>query len=307
MAMYDVKFKSFKHVEAHWESIKPIRGRKEDVRPIADRARTFERISKLSDTCYSLNITDWGDRREDIITWELVSGYEVVTIKNGVGQWAHTSIYSFLDRFLPQNVGFVGKSGKQFIEIPNRDVKPFEWVERYLPKRTDLKDERGIQITRPSPLHDWIWVGDEHIIPLPRVDKEAKKAHKEVINNFCEWMWNMLPLLEDNTPTNWQERRDKCVILGISAPHHSYWQDLKTQKAAQTNFLKLLHTPDDPLYVDLAIECIAQLQDNGQRTYDREIHAWVEHKLSDDAKAFRRKVNTWVNKHGGFTTITTDY
>lgn len=45
MAMYDVKFKSFKEIEAYWRGVKPIRGRKEDVRPIADRARHWERVN----------------------------------------------------------------------------------------------------------------------------------------------------------------------------------------------------------------------------------------------------------------------
>ena len=74
MAMYDVKFKSFKEIEAYWRGVKPIRGRKEDVRPIADRARHWERVNKLSDTCYSMSLSFWNGEIQNVIKWELVSG-----------------------------------------------------------------------------------------------------------------------------------------------------------------------------------------------------------------------------------------
>ena len=308
MAMYDVKFKSFKEIEAYWRGVKPIRGRKEDVRPIADRARHWERVNKLSNTCYSMSLSFWNGEIHNVIKWELVSGVETVTIANGIGEWAHTSHYSFLDRFLPWNVFFRNRSGKHFISTNQNGLAR----EKFLPKGTgNWKAGRGyeydekqpvVKLTRTDTSHDWEFTGDDHTIPRARVDKEAKKIHKKAISDFCEWTWNMLPLLEDNTPTNWQERRDKCSVLGINAQHTSH-------RGTHDNklFLSILATPDDPLYADLAIECIAQLKDTSEQVFDYQTRTWNHNKLRGDVKTFRRKLNIWVNKQGGFTNITTDY
>ena len=57
MALTQTFFKSFEQVEAHYNSIKPIRGRGDmfgPIVPIGDRRRKFERIIKLND-CYVLD------------------------------------------------------------------------------------------------------------------------------------------------------------------------------------------------------------------------------------------------------------
>lgn len=58
MALTATFFKSFEQVEAHYNSIKPIRGKGDmfgPIVPIGDRRRKHERIIKLSRNCYVLS------------------------------------------------------------------------------------------------------------------------------------------------------------------------------------------------------------------------------------------------------------
>ena len=121
MAIYWTKPTTFAEVEAIYNNTKPMRGRNKgkDVRPIGDRARDHERVKKISANCYLLMN---GGYYDDVFQWyyfrgkpaaptqtETVAlapicwkrhkdGTETITVRNGIGNGAHMSHYSFLDQ-----------------------------------------------------------------------------------------------------------------------------------------------------------------------------------------------------------------
>ena len=304
MAMYDMKFKDFYQVKNHYENVKRIRGRKEDVRPIADRARAWERIVRVSDTCYSLTLPSYvSDEPLEIITWGLVSGKEVVCIYNGVGEWGHQHVYSFLDRFLPQGVYFLNKGGKHFIRAQNGE-------DRFLPKCKSIYkigeghiadgERPSVILTRDDPSHGWKFTGEEHLPPRPRIDKDKKKPYKKAINDLCEWVWTMLPLLENNTSIGWSERATLQKKIGV---------DTRIYNATESPelFLRILSDTNSELRVEMACEFIRHAKENTNGTFNHETRQWTHPKLSDDAKVYRSKFTRWINKNGGFNTTTTKY
>lgn len=136
------KINSFAEAEQRYNDTKPMRGKHklDDVRPLGKRTRDWERIIKISDTCYVLScggkhdpVFCWGmgnrEFREQypITTEELVrlspivwrkheDGTETITLRNGAGEFAHNQIYSFIERALPRELWFKQtSSGKQFI------------------------------------------------------------------------------------------------------------------------------------------------------------------------------------------------
>ena len=303
MAMYDMKFANFYQVRNHYDSVKCIRGRKEDVRPIADRARAWERIVRLSDTCYSLTLPSYtSNEPREVITWGLVSGKEVVTIYNGVGEWSHQDVYSFLDRFLPQGVYFIGGNGKQYISLGEKL--------RFLPKCKSIfkvgvghvadGEQPSVILTRDDPSHVWKFTGEEHLPPRLRIDKDKKKPYKKAINDLCEWVWTMLPLLEDNTHMSWHDRAALQTKLGVDGRVYNSSPDPDL-------FMEILSDTNSELRVEMACEFIRHAKENTNGTFDRETREWVHPKLLDDAKVYRSKFTRWVNKNGGFNTTTTKY
>jgi len=129
MAMYQYHLNSFSKVAEHYDSIKPIRGT--DIRPLGDRARKWEHIVKVHNNKYVLtNILpddepNWiyQETRKGMIdrapiTWTRNprTGIEKIRIRNGSGEYAHNSTYSFLYRALPYSMDFVVDNGKQFVK-----------------------------------------------------------------------------------------------------------------------------------------------------------------------------------------------
>ncbi len=152
------KINCFADAEARYRDTKPLVSKKhtleQDVRPIGDRARKYERIIKVSDTCYALSC---GGRADPVFTWggiatqfqelhpitleeiarlspivwrKLKDGTETITIRNGAGDWAHNHIYSFIERALPRNMWFhQTNQGKQFVSASGS-------LKAHLPKTT---------------------------------------------------------------------------------------------------------------------------------------------------------------------------
>jgi hypothetical protein len=158
MTNYIKKINCFADAEARYRDTKPLVSKhhtlEQDVRPVGDRARKYERIIKVSDTCYALSC---GGRVDPVFTWsisdktyqeahpitpaeiarlspivwrKLKDGTETITIRNGAGEWAHNMVYSFMYRALPRNIGFVQtREGRQFLNT-------YERSRIYLPKTT---------------------------------------------------------------------------------------------------------------------------------------------------------------------------
>jgi len=150
MTNYINKINCFADAEARYRDTKPLVSKhhtlEQDIRPVGDRVRKYERIIKVSDTCYALSC---GGRVDPVFTWglhvdnrvreaypitfaeiarlspivwrKLKDGTETITIRNGAGEWAHNMVYSFMYRALPRNIGFVQtREGKQFLNTQER-------------------------------------------------------------------------------------------------------------------------------------------------------------------------------------------
>jgi len=159
MALTQSFFKSFEQVEAHYNSIKPIRGRGDmfgPISPIGDRRRKHERIIKLSRNCYVLD-DGWHmgspnyyyDKDEKAhlqakhmeyyapIVWKRhKDGRVSVRIMNGTGgsQSAFNSRYSFLERHLPEGMWLQILNGKQYVVNESHTLTTVAGPKYYLAK-----------------------------------------------------------------------------------------------------------------------------------------------------------------------------
>jgi hypothetical protein len=145
--MATLKLNNFKEVAARYDDIKPVISKnhtwEQDIRPLSQRRYKWQRIKKLSDTCYAFldgysfgddvfkwwgapNATPTSRELQALapIVWECVVGRneagdrinnEILKIRNGTGSGAHSPRYVFLDNFLPKSIGFDVQNGKQFV------------------------------------------------------------------------------------------------------------------------------------------------------------------------------------------------
>ena len=136
-------------------------------------------------------------------------GTTTIKVRNGTGQGAHNSRYSFLDRHLPNGMRFIIRNGKHFIgtvgaeyylaksktaakcALPQSKHKN-RW-NSYLTSRDD-----GVALTFRVDNDKITFVDGGKPLPVPpkvRVDKKAKAKMKDAIAEFREWAFTMYPLL----------------------------------------------------------------------------------------------------------------
>ena len=164
MALTQSFFKSFEQVEAHYNSIKPIRTRGDifgPIVPIGDRRRKFERIIKLSKNCYVLD-DGWhmgspnyyySDEKSYVkpkhleyyapVVWRRhKDGRVSVRIKNAVGGSSNPfmSRYSFLSRHLPEGMWLLIQNGKQYVVNESHTTTTVAGPRYYLAKGNTIPD-----------------------------------------------------------------------------------------------------------------------------------------------------------------------
>lgn len=223
-------YRSFAEVVAHYDSITPLRGSTnagKDIRPIGDRRRKYERIVKISDSCYALSDGyHFGDEHfgywyhgqhftptladmekyAPIVWRKKRDGTEEVTLRNGWGPSTHVNRYNFLYRHSPVHMLFRIRNGKHFIETGGREY--------YLAKSTTTQKQVhktfGIGVYKWATTRDdnsavkfirieggWQHVeGTGRSLPkAPTVNKDLKAKFKDDIKKFFEWGMTMSPLL----------------------------------------------------------------------------------------------------------------
>lgn len=282
MAMYHVTLSNIEEVARHYDSIKPINSAKhrgKDTRPIADRVRNWETVVKYSDDHYGLCLADtWSRTTYKPIQWV----GDTCVIRNGIGDSAHTSHYSFLERFLPRGMSLIIRSGKQFIRVGDKDFYlPKIYNNEYLAFKLDDNNE-------------WVMQHAPYVLPRVRVDKEKKAEYKKEIAEFTEWAWTILPLLDGQYTASYTESRDRCRHIGISA----YVDD-----GGADTFMKVLGDPNNEHRLSIVCEYMCQVEKNTKATWDRAQNMWVYPKLFTDPKKFRSSMNSFINKFGMFTQI----
>ena len=225
---------SFDDVKKRYEGTKPIASKvnpvSDDIRPIADRKRKHERIMKFSETCYAL--LD-GDGNEDCITnnwvgedkrqkcrdnvsatltfapvvWTRHDGYDTIRIRNGSGDYAHVSRYSFIARCLPRAMRMTIGQGKQYIWNKNGSGD-----KQYLLPKSDYYSYRnGVCEEYPEKGHRYLTfeivhgenvfsiIDGEFVVNPKRtaVNKELKAKYKKGIDSMWEYVCSIAPMFNN--------------------------------------------------------------------------------------------------------------
>jgi hypothetical protein len=320
MAMYQYHLNSFSKVAEHYDSIKPIRGT--DIRPLGDRARKWEHIVKVHNNKYVLtNILpddepNWiyQETRKGMIdrapiTWTRNprTGIEKIRIRNGSGEYAHNSTYSFLYRALPYSMDFVVDKGKQFVQAYNMErifqthyLPKSRWVhERYYDhwnngKQDFTKTDDKVYLEFEHTEYNCPTTGNagtifnlvhgQHKEPVTRyrIDKQAKKKYGQACKDLVEWAWTMKDLLVDSYQNDWQARQRIKEQCGDALNSHDAFRDM-------------LLDDNDERRTPTVSWILGQIS-----IYD--YYQTMRTSVTDDPQKFRRQFNNQVNELAGFKT-----
>jgi hypothetical protein len=323
---------SFWHVKQKYDNTKPMvskyHTKEQNLRPAGrNRSRKWEHIRKLSETCYALCDGGYGDpvfisryrgaaptevSAEDTynlspIVWEIMeqpdgSYLETIKIRNDTGDYAHTSRYSFLYEFLPDNMRFiVGQNGRQYVGagkvyyLPkSKSVDELRW-EHIVRSRTASStnfqredDQKYLRFGRTTRV-DWELISPEFqpVNPKSKVDKERKKELKPHLDTFWEWACAVGQML----PTNdWEYMRgvkdtlrNAGVIQGWAFSANIKYNGDKVQSVIT----------DDSHELRLPLLAMFMLRSDMK-------HA----NTPEDAKKVRARFNQWANRACGLVTTT---
>lgn len=334
-------FNDFDSVEIAYETTTPLAGaanKDKDIRPIGERRRKWERIHKFTNDCYGLMDGGTGD---PIDGWEEATlgemmffapilwrrhrdGSESVRIRNETGQSAHNSRYKFLEKFIPAQLGFELRNGKQFITSTRTGEDYFlaksKTVTAHEMRMTELCLQQHIdKNSPPGVIASWQRMVDARTTrddgaaltfrrtakdgtlrldsggkapPKPPrivVDTKSKRKHKQAIQNFWEWVVTMAPLMPVD---DWNYRL------------HTY-NELREYASRSRGGLMFSHYPNIPPNIpsEVALEIIND--DNHPMRLNLAVHFVAKSDIKeatteDDARAVRAQFNRWINKVCGF-------
>ena len=220
---------NFDDVKKRYESIKPINSKvnpvSDDIRPIADRKRKYERIMKFSETCYALldgdgyadSVTNsWVNEderqkcRDNVsetltfapVVWTRHDGYDTIRIRNGSGDYAHTSRYSFIARCLPRAMRMTIGQGKQYIVNKNDKQYLLPKSDFHTYKEHDEYPEKGHRYLTFEIVHGenvFSIIDGEFVVNPKRtaVNKELKAKYKKGIDSMWEYVCSIAPMFNN--------------------------------------------------------------------------------------------------------------
>ena len=327
----DWKINSFAEAEERYNTTKPVisknHTKEQDIRPYGARSRKWERIEKVNANCYIIWNGDDGDPCQQFywnwsgslnptpkqqmelapIVWKRKGNMESIRIRNGSGNYAHCSRYTFLENTLPNTMGFLVLDGKQYVALLNGETYAWNANLKYLlPKsmyvpfgnrrrghglvETDDKKyltfERKIGEPNTTP---WQVVGAtwEYIGAKTKVDKKAKADIKPHTDKFYEWivtMYRMLPI------TDWDYRQKMRDELQDWVYNH------KTIQPYQA-YMEIMRDEEHPMRLHLAVDWMSN---SNLTTYDWQTsdHTFTEVN-SNVAKQVRANWNRYINKKLG--------
>jgi hypothetical protein len=314
MQRYDdyPKINSFADAEKRYAEIKVLRSKnhpvEQDVRPLGTRTRKWERIKKLSDDCYVMldgcvHTDDiWNGRYErphELVTlnttfapiiWTRKGETESIRIRNGIGNWAHNSRYTFFENWLPMGLEFQIDSGRQYIVASHNRSERY-----YLPKTMHgsvwhghgitpkVDDGHYLTFTRYTPYHpigdsSWKPQGDtfEYAHPKQVVDKEAKKKLKPYIDSMWEYITTMYNVLDI---------KRALVIGGYD------WQAARERRDHNRDYYSRVKSEDKDDKLSFAVNFLTE-----EKCTDFTVTT------EEDRKLLRSIYNRWVNKELNLTT-----
>ena len=325
MAQYYIKPSSFTDVQRLYDSTKPVRevnhGTTRNVRPTGDRARKWERVKKISDSCYLLmdgfhsgddvfhpyNNSGMPTEAEVInlapIVWRRDKhGRETVTFRNGTGRGSHNSRYSFLERHIPHGMRFFIRNGKQFIE--NKGAHNHEQL--YLAKSatvaayavpthlnqwndylTSRDDDVSLTFERKDSGEFAFADGGKELPAPPRtiINKEHKAKYKQAITDYWGWIVAMAPLMDTRDRGHVRDlQQELCNAAGVN---YSAWDN----QVLPANFaIEVLTDYNSPMRLNMAMNFVTSSDIKDAQT-------------PEDAKRVRAQFNRWINKTCGFSTV----
>lgn len=361
MTNYINKINCFADAEARYNDTKPLVSKhhtlEQDVRPVGDRARKYERIIKVSNTCYALSC---GGRADPVFTWgisvdnqilaaypitpaeiarlspivwrKLKDGTETITIRNGAGEWHHNHIYSFINRALPRNIGFVQtREGKQFLNTHERSRiylpkttsaprylveywkaekqkgKMTSWAKNYMNAATAGDDGLSVTFKREKNGR-FTLVGEPHKVMVDRtyVNKELKASLKKDVTAFLEHVTVLYPLMQ--AQMNWEARNHAIKELNLIAKEHKLTDKIGAgygnpfQEADPKLIHSIIKDPEHPMRHSLTIAAIIQIKTAADHFRDwKRSDSPPEEVEKLRSKYIRSEVNKWINKTFGFT------
>lgn len=281
-------FRSFQRLANEYNDTRPVNergydhndpqktryGTSRNIRPINNRNRKWERMVKLSDTCYALMCGHtYGDdvymswRYKDVqakpeivasyapIAWHRIGDDDVVSVSNA--HHGHpVAHHQFLRTWLPRGITLTNRNGKHFLKVQQPDG-----VKEYSLRKAD-PDYR--QVKHNSFNLKFRSIGDGTFVPykLPeaatkvarkRVDTQLKRRFKVRLEEFNQWVMAMGPLF----PKDWKSRDDaqrtaNDYIQKVSRYHkHSIWRvnNIPAEIAREA-----LIYPEHPLRMYLGME-----------------------------------------------------
>jgi hypothetical protein len=338
MALTYTKFNSFAEVEAHYNSITPLRGADnvgKDIRPIGDRKRKWERIVKVSPNCYALSdghhfgdevFTCWTygaenytptladmERYAPIVWRKKRDGTEEVTLRNGWGPHQHTGRYAFLYRHTPKGMWFRNRNGKHFIQAAAQDF--------YLAK----------QQTTPRVVHDAIMGMASSHYYQKRIQKWVKLQDDNASLTFTQnehggWMLadggKEIPtppkkIVRKELKARYKKHIDTfkewAFTMGAMLPirDYAYARDQHTMvnEWMEANGIDTKRYWGDPFnHIDVKIKRQVMCDDEHPLRLPMAVSMLrsVEFYKADDedeARLIKQRVNTWINNSMGFTKV----
>ena len=347
---------SFWHVQHRYDNTKPMvskyHTKEQNLRPAGrNRSRKWEHIRKLSETCYAICDGGYGDpvfisryrgaaptevSAEDTynlspIVWEIMeqpdgSYLETIKIRNDTGDYAHTSRYSFLYEFLPNNMSFVvGQNGRQYVEagigvyyLPkSKSVDAPQWehiVKSHNVSGTNFQredDQKYLRFGRATtvfsdgpPMAHWFnlpplttefastkWelISPEFqpVNPKSKVDKVRKKELKPHLDVFWEWACAVGPMLPIE---DWEYVRNAKNALREAGVTYGY----SYSRNITYNGDKVQSVITDDSH-ELRLPLLAMFM----------LRSDMKHaNTSEDAKKVRARFNQWANRACGLVTTT---
>ena len=207
------------------------------------------------------------------ITWlrDPRTGIESIRIRNGSGDYAHTSTYSFIDRATPDPMYFTIDNGKQFIRARNMN----NIIQTHFLPKGKWVHEKYYQHWYNASENNW-WAKGQNFT------KHDDKAYLEqACKDLVEWAWAMKDLLVDSYQHDWEVRQRNRDQAGNAI----------TEKSA---FCKMLLDEDDDRRTPTVSWILGHMS-----LYDYQTQRST---VTDDPQKFRRQFNNQVNELAGFKT-----
>lgn len=248
---------SFAEVEALYNSIMPIKGKNNkleyDIRPIGKRGDSHRRIAKVDDNTYYMTL-DYIVFHMDIakvcnvsperiyqycadtapIMWTRKDGEEFLRIRNGSGDFAHTTIYDFIYTYCPKGMALHIENGRQYV-VTSDEVYP-------LPKSAPTMRYDYAAKTLEFPDVDYKYltfkvlgdskferVGEKIDVVTPHVNRDEKKQYAKALDEFFEWVVYMRPFIKEDGANYLQYGKVVESVERLTGDKVQYHRELTNQ------------------------------------------------------------------------------